>query len=530
MKQYCSDFDTTKKWQLNESGIAILPIGATEQHGGHLPLNTDTLTASYFAEFTAQKLDAMLLPAMPFGTSLEHAGFRGSISLKPEVLISFIQNIADELEAQNIRILIIMNGHGGNFAMAPAVRQINRQDRNIKILIINCWEFQNLKTEQPEVHSGEGETSLMLALHKNLVGDIHQKCSNPSLQAESYKQSDLNTFGVGRMSPSGVWGDPSKATLAKGQKQVLEIKKNMIPFIKERIRRIEKDSRYAGAGPVALRELTRADIPLGMKLKEAAHWNQLSKDWEMLLAASQGGNYVALKNGIASGTATTVTYGNRFSWIGMVLVDASIRRSGIGKTLLLAAINYAKSKGTVRLDATPEGKKLYDTLGFIEEFRLTRYEAFSFMPKGELPRINCQKMKVSDLPKIFTKDAPIFGADRSIILRHLHKNKPDLAWVCKSKNKITGYCFGREGSNFTQIGPIIADSQEIAETLLLNALNANKNGNYIIDSLDDQISFNAFIKSLGFQKQRPFIRMYLGRHPFPGQPKFQYLIAGPELG
>jgi hypothetical protein len=267
-----------------------------------------------------------------------------------------------------------------------------------------------------------------------------------------------------------------------------------------------------------------------MRLKKDAGWNQIEKDWKMLLEASQGGNFVALKNGVASGTATTITYSNRFSWLGMVLVDANIRRSGIGKKLLHKAIEYAQTQGTVRLDATPDGKKLYDTLGFKEEFRLTRFQILNYSFDLPLSKIKCQSIKTTDLVKIIKKDLPIFGADRSVIINHLAKNKPDLAWVCKEKDKITGYCFGRDGSNFTQIGPLIADNQATAEALLLCALKNSRNSNYIIDSLDSQTGWNSFIKEIGFKKQRPFIRMFLGKHAFPGQPKLQYLIAGPELG
>jgi creatinine amidohydrolase len=357
MGQFCSGYDTSQKWQLNESGIAIMPMGATEQHGSHLPLNTDTITASYFAEYVAKELHAMLLPPMPFGTSLEHAGFRGTISLKPEVLISFIQNITDELEAQNIRFFIIMNGHGGNFAMSPAVRQINRQDRKIKVLIINCWEFQNHPSKQPEVHAGEGETSLMLAIDKKLVGDLNVPISNPSLQAENFKQSDLNTFGVGRMTPHGIWGCPQHATQEKGKKQIADIKKNIVPFILERIKRLDKDPRYGGPGPIVLRPFHDSDIPFGMFVKNQANWNQLEQDWQMILETNQNGHFIAMQNGLPVGTATTINYSNRFCWVGMVLVDSTKRRSGIGKTLLINAIEQAKKIGTVRLDATPDGKK-----------------------------------------------------------------------------------------------------------------------------------------------------------------------------
>ena len=75
------------------------------------------------------------------------------------------------------------------------------------------------------------------------------------------------------------------------------------------------DRRYGGPGPVALRPMTEADIPLGMRLKRLAHWNQLEGDWRMLLAASGGGNFVALHNGTSAGTVTPVTYQDHFSWV-----------------------------------------------------------------------------------------------------------------------------------------------------------------------------------------------------------------------
>ncbi|MCJ8332583.1 MAG: creatininase family protein, partial [Lentisphaeria bacterium] len=157
-------------WQLNESGIVVWPIGAFEQHGYHMPLNTDNIQAEYFGKYLAKRLDAALLPALPFGTSLEHAGFRGSITLSPELMMGMVAHMADELEAQNFHTLIIMNGHGGNFSIAPKVREINRQDRPIKILIVRPWEHTTAFSGN-EIHSGEFETSVLLEIEPKLVGD-----------------------------------------------------------------------------------------------------------------------------------------------------------------------------------------------------------------------------------------------------------------------------------------------------------------------------------------------------------------------
>ncbi|MFL7808919.1 MAG: creatininase family protein, partial [Anaerolineae bacterium] len=75
---------TSPRWQAAGTRICVLPVGSTEQHGPHLPLDTDSILAEYFARQIASSLDAALLPTLHYGTSLEHTGFRGSISLRPE--------------------------------------------------------------------------------------------------------------------------------------------------------------------------------------------------------------------------------------------------------------------------------------------------------------------------------------------------------------------------------------------------------------------------------------------------------------
>lgn len=143
---------------MNESGIAVWPIGAFEQHSHHMPLNTDNLITKYFAKIIADPFGACFLPVLSFETSLEHPGFRGSITLNPELLIQVINNMANELEKQNFKYCLIINGHGGNHSIAPAVRYINRRDGKIKLLLVEPWDFGELSKET-EIHSDKMETS-----------------------------------------------------------------------------------------------------------------------------------------------------------------------------------------------------------------------------------------------------------------------------------------------------------------------------------------------------------------------------------
>src|SRR5690625_3281089 len=125
---------------------------------------------------------------------------------------------------------------------------------------------------------------------------------------------------------------------------------------------------------MTLRQMEPDDIPFAMRLKEAAGWNQLPEDWEFLIRNGSDGNLVAMLDGQPAGTVTTLTYGERFSWIGMVLVDPQMRRRGVGTCLLEAAIERARRHGDVLLDATPEGKLLYETLGFVAGREIQRLE------------------------------------------------------------------------------------------------------------------------------------------------------------
>jgi len=242
---------TSREWAEASPSLCVLPVGACEQHSHHLPLASDALQATYFGDFLAREFGAALLPTLNYGNSLEHTGFKGTITLRPETLMQIVRDLADEVEGQGFTTMIVMNGHGGNFALGPAVRDINRRNRKLKILIVDFWIFVDaalLEGCPPgmfDIHANEFETSLMLALHPDLVGparpDIRQA-------VEGFKQPDLNTFGMGFVAPGGACGMPSKASRAKGEKIVESIKKNMLPHVRQRLDWLAKNRTYSGKG------------------------------------------------------------------------------------------------------------------------------------------------------------------------------------------------------------------------------------------------------------------------------------------
>jgi GNAT superfamily N-acetyltransferase len=280
---------------------------------------------------------------------------------------------------------------------------------------------------------------------------------------------------------------------------------------------------------IEIRPMRREDIPSGLGLSKEAGWNQTETDWNLLLEGGSRGNLVACYQGVLVGTVTLISYQERFHWVGMMLVAAEYQRCGIGRALLSATLAQVNQDETVFLDATPAGKKLYDSLGFQEVYGLRRFlrQGETFL---ELPDIHCSPISLKVLPDIFRYDLPIFGADRSRILSNLHHRASQLAFYFDDNSTIAGYCLGRVGRQYTQIGPIIADRLEIAQALLLNALKNCKQQDGIIDTPFHQPGWIHFLGRLGFRELRSFTRMKLGNYEFTAIHQRQLAIAGPEMG
>jgi creatinine amidohydrolase/Fe(II)-dependent formamide hydrolase-like protein/N-acetylglutamate synthase-like GNAT family acetyltransferase len=483
----------------------------------------------------AEDLNAALLPAMHFATSLEHTGFRGAVSLRPETAMQVIRDVADEVERQNFRILIVVNSHGGNFFLIPVIRDMNRLDRPLKILLVHPWDFAHAKPAGPSAgavgHAAEDETSVMMAIAPDLV-HLEQAQDSPPRADEPVPlmQRDLTTFGIGHFSAAGVTGYPSRATAEKGRAIVESIRKGMLPVVRDRIARLREQPRYAGAGGIAVRAMTEADVPGVMHLKTLAGWNQTPADWRMFLAAAPKGCVVAVHNGRVVGSATLVSYADQLGWIGMVLVDPAFRRLGIATRLMKHAMDTHAQCRTIKLDATPEGRKVYLSLGFVDEYGLRRLVTSS-LPAVPAAGDQVAPLEEADLPAAIALDREVFGADRTAVLSTLFHNSLACAFQLTRSGQFRGLCLGRPGTNFFQVGPILADTAEDAIALAKAALHPLAGRPVLIDASDAApAAFADWLTGLGFTLQRSFTRMYRGTNDSPGQPVRQFAVAGPEIG
>ncbi len=299
---------------------------------------------------------------------------------------------------------------------------------------------------------------------------------------------------------------------------------------------------------IVVRPMQPPDIEAGLRLCRIARWNQTRRDWEMFLKLSPDGCLVAVKDGLVIGTVTTVSYEDRFSWIGMVLVDPVERGRGVGTCLMSMALDVLSGIPSIRLDATPAGCEVYRKLDFVDEYSLSRMERVEkSAPAGGLmqPDNLARPMTREDLPAIEFFDRQVFGAERRVMLEWMFDGAPEYAWVIEQPGQagqlgqagqagqagqIAGFIFGRHGVNFEHLGPVVARDQQTARRLVSACVRQRDGQRFILDASNYEPDWRGWLASIGFREQRPFVRMYYRDNPYPGLPAQQFGILGPEFG
>ena len=227
--------------------MAFLPVGACEQHFGILPLNTDIRQSERLSRDIAAAFDSYLLPPLPFGTSLENTGAAGTVTLMPETLAAVIDDLVDSLYRQGFEIVVLVNSHGGNFALRPAVRKINYKNPGRKTIFIDPWEIvpaaglKEIFEGDNELHCGERETSVMLYLFPEVVRAENIADGDPQAL-----RIELDMFSIPLLAEGKPWGLASKATAAKGRAFYELMVRHSVEYIRRIIDRHEKHPSYHG--------------------------------------------------------------------------------------------------------------------------------------------------------------------------------------------------------------------------------------------------------------------------------------------
>jgi len=271
----------------------------------------------------------------------------------------------------------------------------------------------------------------------------------------------------------------------------------------------------SGSTQGKLRRLVQADVQAALQLSMQAGWNQTADDWSMLLQlAPHSCLAIEVENELAA-TTTLLSYGMRLAWIGMVLTKKEFHGRGFARRLLSEALKLADQMKieTVKLDATEQGKPLYEKSGFRSEQPVERWS---------LNRIGCDVHSPNVASTTWNDSDPeAFGADRSSLLNCLAERNPP--WSVPK-----AFLLGREGVNTAYLGPCVSDSPQTARMLIERFMQMNKSS-VSWDVLSQNGEAVAIAKDLGFAPQRHLTRMVRGKD-LRAKENSVYALAGFEFG
>ncbi|WP_148573790.1 mycofactocin biosynthesis peptidyl-dipeptidase MftE [Nocardioides caldifontis] len=186
--------------------LVLVPVGSLEQHGPHLPLDTDATIAVAVAEGAAARLGALVAPPVVYGSSGEHQSFAGTSSIGTPVLRDLVVELVRSMRTWVGRVVLV-NAHGGNLtAIVGAVAQLVHEQHDV------AWV--PCATEEVDLHAGVTETSLMLHLRPGSVRLDRAEAGDTRPLAEILPA--LVEGGIAAVSANGVLGDPAGATAQRG--------------------------------------------------------------------------------------------------------------------------------------------------------------------------------------------------------------------------------------------------------------------------------------------------------------------------
>jgi creatinine amidohydrolase/Fe(II)-dependent formamide hydrolase-like protein len=230
--------------RFKEVDVALLPVGALEQHGPHLPLDTDAFDAQYLAEQVAAACrdpKPLVLPLVPFGVSYHHEDFPGTLSVSNDALSRYVYDIGMSAARNGVTKLVIVNGHGGNTPTLQFAAQMINRDAHIFACVdtgeTSDPDIQSITETPSDVHAGEIETSTTIAVRPELVDMRLARRFVPRFSSAylefSGKRSVEWYARTRKLSRDGVLGDPTKATAEKGRRMWDIMIRNLVELVED---------------------------------------------------------------------------------------------------------------------------------------------------------------------------------------------------------------------------------------------------------------------------------------------------------
>lgn len=222
---------------LKKSRSVLIPFGSTEEHGSHLPLDTDTMQALEVGKKLAEQRDIFIAPPIHYGVCRSTANHPGTLSISTETLKALTIDIVTALYHQGLRNFILLSGHAGGTHMATltdAGEKLLLKYADIKVAVVTEYLLaakagRHLVETQGDSHAGEIETSRLLHSHPQLVKGTSNR-EFPEFP-EGILVRDKQKYW-----PNGVWGDPGKASAGKGEK----LERLVVQALVELVEQIER--------------------------------------------------------------------------------------------------------------------------------------------------------------------------------------------------------------------------------------------------------------------------------------------------
>jgi creatinine amidohydrolase len=220
------------KKHLKKTKTVVFPFGTVEEHGNHLPLNTDTLIVYEVLKHVVKKRMVFIAPPIYYGVCTTTSQHPGTIGITPGTLRKITFDIVRNAYQKGLRYFMLISGHGGGLhmsALKEAAEVLIEELKGVKMAVISPYdilskELSELSDTPNDSHAGEIETSLVLSLAPELVKGRSNE-EYPRIPKPFVVRNKLKYW------PGGVWGDPSRATREKGDKAVKLIVNKIVDII-----------------------------------------------------------------------------------------------------------------------------------------------------------------------------------------------------------------------------------------------------------------------------------------------------------
>ncbi len=233
---------TGMDYESADKTLALLPVGSVERHGDHLPLGTDGELPTYIAREAGKRLKCIVMPPVWYGSCNAMRPFPGTFDVDQDALYGYLKSIMEEADRNGIRLLVVLNGHGGNATpiQMAARAATHREGARLSVVAFDWWKdlgLSKLPLFKAPGHAGEDETSAMLAI----AGDRVKMESAVRFDADYPRFRVYSKAMDGRLYAKALTGDATAAKTESGKELLDAAVADLVAFVKETLVALDKE-------------------------------------------------------------------------------------------------------------------------------------------------------------------------------------------------------------------------------------------------------------------------------------------------